>query len=139
MRERNIEQGTIGAEVLGGGSGDLDLRVGRAPDPDRQGRGEAAGSQGGGRHRLIPGGDDVAGDSAVITLAGLAILQDGPDGRVQVTLNDEAGKPVTYQYGGEVWTHVDTTSTGQLKVNVTVIPGKQETVAQNARQSLFDG
>lgn len=75
----------------------------------------------------------------MISLAGLVVMQDGPDGRVQVTLNDEAGKPVTFLYAGEVWTRVSTTSAGLLNVQVSVTPTKQETVSQNARQSLFDG
>lgn len=75
----------------------------------------------------------------MIRLAGVVVNKDGEEGQVQITLVGEDGTPMRYEYSGEVYTMVDATSVGYLKVFLTVSPTKHDTVGRNLPKSLFNG
>jgi hypothetical protein len=70
-------------------------------------------------------------------LTGLKVLQDGSDGQVQVTVADDNGSEATYQYSGEVWSSVNTSSKGRLEVVLTVYTLKVDGVSANSASSRF--
>lgn len=71
-------------------------------------------------------------------LAGLKVLQDGADGRVEVTVGDEQGNQATFIYAGSVSSTVTSHSSGYLAVNLNVHARVPEALAANSSKNRFD-
>lgn len=72
-------------------------------------------------------------------LTALQVLQDGPDGRVQLTVGDEQGNQATYVYAGSVSSTVTSHNSGYLEVSLNVHGRTPEILAANSSKSRFDG
>jgi hypothetical protein len=68
-------------------------------------------------------------------LKALQVLEDGPEGRVQVTLADADGNQATYQYSGILSSRVLSNNAGYLDVSLRI--NKPDVVSPNSSSSRF--
>lgn len=71
-------------------------------------------------------------------LSAIQVLEDGDNGRVQVTLGNDGGDQTTYQFSGKVSVKFSSHSNGLMVASVCVDMLKPDTIAGNLPKSRFN-